>query len=128
MTALKPIVDHLVRLMDQTVSLADSERLLSMMDNLFHAVGPGIAEDVDRSDPRRPWRLLLLNRAILATRTCQRPLMERAFQSLLSHLPEDAAEFFREGMAQVEHASYPPQARELMLAYYQAWGLPRTLH
>ncbi|CAK0763391.1 conserved hypothetical protein [Gammaproteobacteria bacterium] len=128
LTALKPIVDNLLQLTDQTTSRADSERLFSVMDAILTAVEPAIFLDADSTDSRRAWRILVLNRAMVATRTYQRFLMERAFKTLVYRLPEDAPEFFREGMVQLERLDSPPEARELMFAYCQAWGLPRSLH
>ena len=53
---------------------------------------PASAKGVGRSAP--PWRVLLLNWGIVATRSLRPPLMRDAFDRLLEHLPEDASGFF----------------------------------
>ncbi len=92
-------------------------------------MSPAVSQDTDRSDPRRPWRLLLLNRAIVATRSLKPALMEVAFDAVLEHLPEEAARFFEEGMAQMDALDYPPHVRAVIERYYLRQGAPpHTLH
>lgn len=104
------------------------QQLLIMANEVYEAVCPTISEDRDKSQPMRPWRLLLLNRAIIATRTLQPTLMEPVFDNVVEHLPEDAARFFAEGMEQMDIIGYPPRVREVMTRYFQAFGTPRLLH
>jgi hypothetical protein len=88
-----------------------------------------VAQDVGRTEPQRPWRVLLLNRAIVATRSHRPALMEVAFDDVVEHLPQEAARFFEEGMAQMDALDYPPQVRAVMERYYLRQGpAPHTLH
>ena len=76
----------------------------------------------------RPWRVLLLNRGIVATRSHDPSTMEEAFTFLIRHLPEDAAQFFAAGMQQMEALNYPAHVRQVMEKYHRQWSLNRTLH
>ena len=83
---------------------------------------------LERGNPEHPWRVLNLNRAIVATHTHNPRVMEEAFETLLQNLPEDAPAFFREGMGRMEALNYPPRVREVMERYYRKWCLQHTLH
>ena len=75
-----------------------------------------------------PWRLLLLNRAIVATRSESPELMEAAFDAVVEQLPLDAQRFFAEGMEQMAIIDYPDQVRDVMHRYYLAHASSRRLH
>jgi len=101
--------------------LKDPQALRQLMVNIktiIEAVDQSIQDDMDDRDPRRPWRVLLLNYAITATRTHDPALMEKAFQFLIHHLPDDLRQFFTEGMSQMTAIDYPPQVKEVMEKYY----------
>jgi uncharacterized protein YigA (DUF484 family) len=55
-------------------------------------------------------------------------MMEHAFDTLIQYLPEEAPEFFRQGMEQMEALNYPQQVREVVERYNDEWGRPRTIH
>ena len=129
LSALQPVVDALAALANGLSEPADLAQLFALMGEIVNAVRPGIAQDPDRSDPRRPWRILLLNRAIVATRSHRPALMATAFDAVVEHLPEEAARFFEEGMAQMDALDYPPHVRAVMERYYLQEGpAPHTLH
>ena len=126
---LEPIVDALAALANRLSDPADLAKLYGLMGEIVNAVSPAVAQDPDRNAPERPWRVLLLNRAIVATRSHRPTLMEPAFDAVVEHLPEDAARFFEEGMAQMDALDYPPQVRAVMERYYLRQGpAPHTLH
>jgi len=79
-------------------------------------------------DTGRPWRVLLLNHCIVATRSHNTGLMEDAFALLSARLPEDAARFFTEGMQQMDALDYPQRVREVMEKYHRRWTVNRSLH
>jgi hypothetical protein len=126
---LEPVVNALAALANGLSDPAELARLYGLMGEIVNAVSPAVAQDPDRSAPERPWRVLLLNRAIVATRSHRPALMEPAFDAVVEHLPEDAARFFEEGMAQMDALDYPPQVRAVMERYYLRQGpAPHTLH
>jgi len=127
-STLEPLVDHLAFVANGLRAPAELEQMYMAVSQIMEAVNPLLAQDLDRSRPERPWRILVLNRAIIATRSHQPVLMEQAFQSLVDLLPEDAPSFFREGMEQMDLLHYPEAVREVMEKYFQLWCTPKTLH
>jgi hypothetical protein len=126
---IEPVVNALAALANGLSDPADLAKLYGLMGEIVNAVSPAVAQDPDRSAPEQPWRVLLLNRAIVATRSHRPALMEPAFDAVVEHLPEDAARFFEEGMAQMDALDYPPQVRAVMERYYLRQGpAPHTLH
>ncbi len=125
---LQPVVDALAFVANRVKSSNALEDLYQAASDLQNAVDPALSQDFDRSNPGRPWRLLVLNRAIIATRRHQPLLMEAAFQALTELLPEDAENFFREGMEQMDVLDYPERVRMVMEKYYQLWCAPKNLH
>lgn len=125
---LEPVVDGLASLANQLSEPRDLEALSAIMAEISNAVSPVIREDLERVNPGRPWRVLLLNRSIIATRSHNPDLMEEAFAVLTHYLPEDAARFFTEGMQQMDALDYPAQVRKVMEKYHRQWTLSRSLH
>jgi hypothetical protein len=125
---LDPIVDALAAIANESQDRLLLEELCAAMGEVIDAVAPSIAEDADNSNPGRPWRMLNLNRGIVATRTHNPAVMESAFKVLVENLPEDAAEFFREGMLQMEALDYPEPVRRVMERHYKDWCQTHTLH
>ena len=129
LSALQPVVDALAALANGLSDPAELAQLFGLMGEIVNAVSPAVAQDPDRSNPQRPWRILLLNRAIVATRSHRPALMAAAFDAVVEHLPEEAARFFEEGMAQMDALDYPPHVRAVMERYYLKEGpAPHTLH
>jgi hypothetical protein len=129
LSLLEPVVNAVAALANHLSDPLELAHLFALIGEIVDAVSPSVSQDTDRSDPRRPWRLLLLNRAIVATRSHKPALMEVAFDAILEHLPEDAARFFEEGMAQMDALDYPPHVRAVMERYYlRQGGPPHTLH
>jgi len=125
---LEPVVDAFARQANSTQDPGELLALYRAMSRVLAATAPVIQQDTDKSNPGRPWRILHLNRAIVATRTHQPDLMDEAFADLVSHLPEDAAGFFSQGMEQMDLLNYPPHVRAVMDRYYRKWSINRSLH
>jgi hypothetical protein len=124
LTTLEPVVNGLALTANSTRDPEALERLSVIMEKILQAAHPRIRQDPDKSNP---WRVLNLNRAIVATRTHRPELMEQVFQTLTRRLPEDAAAFFREGMQQMGELDYPPEVRTVMKRYFDEWSAP-SLH
>lgn len=125
---LEPVVDGLARFANITGNPEELENLYKVMNDILNAVTPAIQNDLEKTNPGRPWRILNLNRAIVATRTHQPELMEQAFENFVKLLPEEAPRFFSKGMAQMDLLNYPSQVRSIMDKYYQQWGAKHSLH
>jgi hypothetical protein len=78
--------------------------------------------------PARPWRELLLSRALAASRSHHPALMTEAFNAFGEHLPEDAPGFFRECLGRMAAQETPAPARELTQCYYDLWCARQRLH
>jgi hypothetical protein len=125
---LTPIVNALARLANTLSDPVTLGQLYQLTDELHQAVDATIRLDQEKSNPDRPWRLLMMNQAIIATRSHQTELIEEAFQHFVEALPEEASSFFEEGMQQMELLNYPQVVKQVVEKYYNLWSLPRTLH
>lgn len=124
---LRNVVDALSRIANQTRDPEFLAELSNIMDEIANAASPAVKADEDKSHAGRPWRMLNLNHAIVATRTHDPALMESVFEQILLRLPQDAPTFFREGMEQMDIIGYPGHVREVMEKYYRMTNNP-TLH
>ncbi len=125
---LVPVVNTAAALANGLRHPPDLERLFLALSEIITAISPSVSQDLDRSNPGRPWRILLINHAIVATRTRQPRLMEIGFRVLAEHLPEDAPAFFREGMEQMHALNYPDAVRRVMQRYFDACSNTSPLH
>jgi hypothetical protein len=125
---LGTVVNGAAALANRLKQPAELAHLYGLLREVAQAVSPLVSQEAVGADPTRPWRVFLLNRAIVATRSHQPALMEEAFDLLTEHFPDDAPDFFREGMEQMGALDYPPYVREIMRRYYDQWCGQRILH
>jgi hypothetical protein len=125
---LEPVVDALALLANTIRDPHLLESLGATIGRIAGAVSPLISQDLEKINPGRPWRVLLLNYGIVATRSHNTDLMDEAFTVLTRHLPEDAGRFFTEGMQQMDALDYPEHVRKVMAKYHRKWTLDRSLH
>ncbi len=116
---LEPVVNaiaQMANLMHEKESLlALSELIADVVDHCATELKQQSADD----DESRPWRLLHVNRGIVATRTHDLDVMKQAFDEFLVYLPQEASGFFAEGMKEMEALDYPPHVRKVMEFYYR---------
>lgn len=124
---LAPVVNALAHFANQASDPQAMVGLYTHCCELIEATSPA-CEDPAPNDPKHPWRLLLLNRAIVATRSHNPELMEPAFDAIVECLPNDAQRFFAEGMEQMVVIDYPDHVREIVRRYFLAHAIPRRLH
>jgi len=125
---LEPVVDAFAQQANHTHDPGELLNLCNIMGNVINATATTIQQDLERINPGRPWRVLNLNHAIVATRTHQPDVMEKAFAVLTSNLPEDAPAFFEQGMEQMDLQNYPDHVREVIQRYHRKWSVNRSLH
>lgn len=120
---LEPIVNALA-------IKANRHRDPNVLASLFHVLkdvinhtAPEISDDPDKLDPSRPWRMLNFNYAIVATRTQNKALMAKAFDTLGRNLAEDCPQFFAEGLKQSERPEYGSEIKEMMTEYFKKWAV-----
>ncbi len=123
--ALDPVVNALANFANRMHDPTSLEPLTLFMGRVAQASAKYIKQDLEKTNPGRPWRVLHLNRGIVATRTNNPALMEKVFDDLVRYLPEDAPAFFAEGMQQMEALNYPQPVRQVMGRYFDLWTRPR---
>ncbi len=112
---LEPIVNGLAILANAEHDPATLSSLAQLMGAIVNAAEADYGSDLESSNPERPWRILLFNWGITATRAQEPQLMEQAFTALRKFLPADAPLFFQEGRQQVLQGDYRPEVRKVMM-------------
>lgn len=121
------LVNGVAHVANQTSSALELERLFYLMGDILDAV-PDLQAEEPADSPPAPRKLLLLNRAIVATRSLSPELMETAYAEVAEQLPREAPGFFHEGMEQVQLQNYPDPVRRVIERFYLDWSQPNTLH
>ncbi len=121
-TKLIPLVNLIAAYSNRLREPHELKQLLAHIELLLQAIEQSIQDDMEDRDPRRPWRVLLLNYAITATRTHDPALMDKTFQFLIVNLPDDLKQFFTEGMSQMTALNYPEPVKAVMEKYYQQYA------
>ena len=103
-------------------------QLATVIKEVLDACDDDIRHDVEQTNMMRPWRVLNLNYGIVATRSHQPELIEQAYDALVKNLPQDARQFFKEGMQQMDIIGYPDEVREVVERYNNMWGAESSLH
>jgi len=111
--------------LQDTLQIAELARVTR---EIIDAASDELRKDLELTNPMRPWRIINLNYGIVATRSQDPALMDEAFAVLVENLPQDAREFFREGMQQMDIVGYPEEVREVVEKYDRMWGSGDTLH
>ena len=102
--------------------------LTTVIREVIEACDDEIRRDLEQTNMMRPWRILNLNYGIVATRSHQPELIEQAYDALVKNLPQDAREFFKEGLEQMDAVGYPEEVREVVERYNKMWGSDDLLH
>ena len=102
--------------------------LARVIQEVIDACDSEIRRDLEQTNMMRPWRILNLNYGIVATRSHQPELIEQAYDALVKNLPQDAREFFKEGLQQMDAIGYPEEVREVVERYNKMWGSEGVLH
>ena len=125
---IAPVVNALSRKANLISEPHLLKQLYYYINEIVESVSPSISQDLEKTNPMRPWRVLIINRAVIAARSHDRELITSAFDTLIEYLPEDAAQFFEEGVEQMHLVNYPDHVKELMQQYFLLHGSSRTLH
>ncbi len=104
------------------------EVLCELIGRVIEVTEPSIKQDLEATNPMRPWRILNLNWGIVATRTHNTEIMQQVFDQLIKNLPLDSQQFFNEGMQQMDAVGYPQPVRDVMKKYAGGFGVDGVLH
>lgn len=104
------------------------EVLSGVINNIIDVTDESIKQDLEATNPMRPWRILNLNWGIVATRTHNPEIMQNVFDQLIKNIPADSQQFFNEGMQQMDIIGYPEPVREVMQKYAGGFGVQGVRH
>lgn len=104
------------------------EELAALIEKVVRVTDESIKQDLEATNPMRPWRILNLNWGIVATRSHNAELMEHVFAQLIKNIPADAPQFFYEGVQQMDIVGYPDHVREVMEKFANEVGSNSVLH
>ncbi len=119
---LEPLVNSLAASANLTQDVPTLKAMCEVIGDVIEHAAPAIKSDLEKNDTARPWRILNFNYAIVATRTQDKALMAKAFDTLGRNLPEDCPEFFEQGLQQAQKEVYGAEVRELMQDYFKRWA------
>lgn len=122
------LVNSLAAYANETVDPDKLVELSAVIKQVIDACDDEIQRDIEQTNMMRPWRILNLNYCIVATRSYQPGIIQQAYDTLVRNLPQDAREFFIEGMQQMDIIGYPDEVREVVERYNKMWGSESTLH
>ncbi len=122
---LEPIVDALAQTANATKDTAELITLADFIGEIADACSDAIKQDIELSNMHRPWRLLNINRGIVATRSHDVDTIQHVFSDLITALPMDAPGFFKEGMSEMVRMNYPEHVREIMQDYFDKTDMPQ---
>jgi hypothetical protein len=125
---LEPVINSLARLANRFRESSQLRQLYDLSMEIIQALAPLMQQEPNRVEKAHPWSILLMNQAIIATRSYRPELIEEAYQTLCRLLPDQAPDFFREGMEQMDALDYPQQVKEVVEKYYNLWSHPKILH
>ncbi len=120
--ALAPLVNACAAMANRLREPEALRPLAEAMAALMEAADAQVRDTPEAARPGHPWRTLVVNRAIVATRTHDPALMESAFADLVRALPGAAAAFFVEGMREMDRLGYPHHVREVMARWHARHG------
>jgi len=125
---LEPLVDTLAWLANHIEDTQQLAELTRVLGSLMEACSIAISSDLDNTNPGRPWRVLNINRGIVATRSHDIDLMHEVFETLIRNLPQDAAGFFQQGMSEMDRLGYPDHVRKVMQEFAEQYPANKVVH
>ncbi len=115
---IEPVVNAFAQSANNMKDKKSLLALVELMSMVVDASSDEIKYDLESNNIYRPWRLLHINRGIVATRTHDTDIMKKVFDEMILYLPQDAASFFSEGMQEMDALDYPPEVRKIIEQYY----------
>ncbi len=116
---IEPLVNAFAHSANNMHDRQSLKLLAELMSMVVDASSDEIKHDLDSSNLYRPWRLLHINRGIVATRTHDPQIMRQVFDELIKYLPHEASGFFHEAMQEMDALDYPPIVRRVVEEYHQ---------
>ncbi|MFV2056513.1 MAG: hypothetical protein ACC707_08585 [Thiohalomonadales bacterium] len=126
---LDTVVDTLADIANKTSDAKILAELSHVMGEIIDAVDMNNRNinDSIRGSRTQSWKILNINRGIIATRTHDASIMEPVFEQLVHNIPEYAPIFFEKGIREVDTPNYPADTQSMMIRFYQKFH-SHTLH
>lgn len=115
---LEPLVNAFAHAANALNSKASLAALSEVMKEITMACNDEIKHDLESANLYRPWRLLLINRGIVAIRSSDLDLVRSAFDDLVLFLPQESKVFFKDAITESEDST-PSKVKRLILEYNQ---------
>lgn len=122
------LVNSLAAYANETLAPQELADLSALIKDVIDACDEEIRSDLEQTNMMRPWRILNLNYGIVATRSHRPEIIEQAYDALIKNIPQDARNFFKEGMQQMDIIGYPDEVRQVVERYHKMWGAEGSLH
>ncbi|MBC7779126.1 MAG: hypothetical protein H7125_03380 [Proteobacteria bacterium] len=116
-----PVVAALANRANLAGSLDACVALSDAYEAVITNVAARLQADHLSKDPLRPWRQLLINAAIVSTRSRDLKKMDRAYKRLEAHLPSECPAFFQQAAHQVAGLGFSVEARAMVQARNVKW-------
>jgi len=113
------ISNGLAHMANKATTLQHLESLYLTMSATIDAAAVDTIEEALFTNSSHPWKLLLYNRAIVATRSLSSTYIREAFSAIVEHLPEEASDFFSDGLIQLQEKAFPVETQRLVAEFYQ---------
>ena len=114
-------LEFFVTALAQTANLVHDkislESLYEVATFIVYATNDELKIEAEGAAPDNPWKLLIMNYGIIATRTHTPELMESAYDTLIRYFNSDAPEFFRKAMSEMDRLNYPQYVRTVVERY-----------
>ena len=99
------------------------ESLYEAATFIISQTAESIINDPETAAPGNPWKVLIINYGIIATRTHTPELMESAYQALIKYYPNELPGFFTQAMSEMTRLNYPSHVRSVVERYHQRYTL-----
>ena len=122
-------LDTVVETLSSMASACYEPQVLTELSDVMGELINAVAHEIRNGDDslQGTWRVLNINRGVIAARTHDPDVMEPVFTQLVNNIPEDAPTFFEQSMQQMDELEYSIQAKTLMCRFFQQCASP-VLH
>ncbi len=121
---IQSVVDGLAYLANAVHDKVILAQIAVFMGQVAYACNVILKHDLDNSKLTRPWRVLNINRGIVATRSHDLEIIAVVYADMIRNIPLDAPDFFSEGMSEMVRQNYPDSVRDVVQEFYEQTKLP----
>ncbi len=123
--SLETIIDTFSYFTNKTAEPYELKEMVQLMSTIIDACSMTIKNDAGQNNQISTWRILNLNRAITATRSHDVTLIRNTYQQLVETFPHEVANFFAEGMHEIERLNYPTQVKDVLQEFFNKYSRPK---